>query len=554
MTFENLHLAAARGTQAAPLPAYLREPYDALHVPPSGARGTEATATASRPAGPAPAAAAAPAWQPAVAIDSFDVFDTLIARRCIEPRAVFAEVERRSGLAGFAAWRELAERTVQQGEYTLADIYAELARLASLSDAAAQALLGTELQVELENVVPIADHIAELHEGSLLISDMYLPDEAIRLLLGAAGVSPALPLLRSAHGKRSGRVWQELARSGLRCVHLGDNPESDVAQAAAAGMRPRLTRVAQPTPTERQIAAAGCPRLSESLRATRLATRRGALPAGLHRLQVEFNLPLLVVAALVLHGHLVGQEGGRVLFASRDARYLHAIFDAVAAASGQAGPQTRYWHTSRIARTRADADYLAYCRELIGDEALLVDLCGTGASLARLRALLGLAPEQTPVFLCQRVDEPRLQAELTARYGLEQLPEPTALWSNRDLIGNEVLELLNYVPEGMTVGTARVAGGHVPLRDDLEFGAAQLAQVREQARFASDFAAQLQFALAPEAFDEVRAEAPRLIGVFAGIVPGLRAEFEVLLAEWLGPHRECDARVADRLGRAPGRD
>jgi FkbM family methyltransferase len=499
---------------------------------------------------PAEPAAPAAAWTPAATIDSFDVFDTLIARRCIDAKAVFAEVERRSGLAGFAAWREQSERAVEQGEYTLADIYGELARRASLPAEAAQGLLAMELQVELENVVPIADHLDELREGSLLISDMYLPDEAIRLLLGAAGVSPALPLLRSAHGKRSGRVWQELSRAGLRCSHLGDNPESDLARPAAAGMRPRLTKIAQPTPTERQIAMAGCPRLAESLRAARLMTRRGSLPAGLHRLQVELNLPLLTIAALVLHAHLAGQDGAHVMFAARDARYFHAVFDAVSAAAGPVGPKTSYWHTSRIARTRGDADYLAYCRQLIGEEALLVDLCGTGASLARLRQLLGMSDEQAPVFMCQRVDEPQLSGALAARYGLAQLAEPTALWSNRDLVGNEVLELLNYVPEGMTLGVARVAGGFVPLRDELEFDAQQLAQVREQARLAAEFAANLRGALVPAVFDEVRGETPRLIAALSAVVPGLRTEIEALLAAWLGAHREREAAVAPQLGRA----
>jgi FkbM family methyltransferase len=494
-------------------------------------------------------AATAPALRPAT-IRTFDVFDTLIARRCIAAKAVFAEVEQRSGLQGFAALREQSERAVEQGEYTLPDIYAEFARRGGISDEIAQQLQAMELQVELENVVPIADHIAELDASSVLVSDMYLPDEVIRLLLSAAGVSPALPLLRSAHGKRSGRVWQEFARAGMRCIHLGDNAQSDRAQPIAAGMSARLTKIAQPTPTESKIAQAGCPHLAQSLRAARLMTRCGALPAHLHRLHAELNLPLLTVAALTLHSQLNGRTDQRVLFASRDARYLHSIFDAVAAASGSAGPQTFYWHTSRIARTRGDSTYLAYCRELIGDNALVVDLCGTGASLERLRMLLRLPAECMEVFLCQRIDAPVLRDTLVARYGLAQLNEPASLWSTRDLVGNEVLELLNYVPEGMTLGVAAVPGGFVPLREELEFEGPQLDQVQEQARMATEFAANLRGALVPAAFEEVRAATPALVAAFGAIVPGLRAEIDLLKTSWLGMHRDRETGVSARLGSA----
>ena len=58
---------------------------------------------------------------------TFDIFDTLIARRCIDPALVFEIVERKVGRPGFARARRQAEKVVSERDYTLDDIYAELA-------------------------------------------------------------------------------------------------------------------------------------------------------------------------------------------------------------------------------------------------------------------------------------------------------------------------------------------------------------------------------------------------------------------------------------------
>ena len=70
---------------------------------------------------------AAPSLPQRHLLRSFDVFDTLIARRCIEPRRVFDKLEAQLGMPGFAAARIAAEQAVATGAYTLMDIYAELA-------------------------------------------------------------------------------------------------------------------------------------------------------------------------------------------------------------------------------------------------------------------------------------------------------------------------------------------------------------------------------------------------------------------------------------------
>lgn len=479
---------------------------------------------------------------------SFDIFDTLIARRCIRPEAVFVEVERRSGQAGFMATRLWAERTVAEQEYQLADIHALIAQALRLDAAQAQALMQMEIDVELENVVPVADAIAQVQDDSLLITDMYLPEPVIRGLLARAGLPGHLALLRSAAGKRSGRVWAALAQAGTALRHLGDNPVADVQQPQAHGMQAVLTTQTLPTPTEAALVTAGLPRLAEALRVARLGTPRGALPDDLVRLQSELNLPVLMVSAL----HLLATAGElpqlRLLFSARDARYLQAVYDALAAVLPGRHPSSHYWYSSRLARTSGDAAYHAYCRELIGPAAWLVDLCGTGASVIALRQRLGLAPEQAQLFVCEFIDSPDQIGALMQRYGLSDWQPPAALWTDKTLVPNEVLELLNYVPEGMVSGVRPVPGGVVPVREAMDYPAATLAGVRAQCDYIHAFVRQLASADGAALLEEFQRAGAQARPAISAVAGALMPQMSRVLAAWLPGHRQAEQALRARLG------
>ncbi|KQW41108.1 MULTISPECIES: FkbM family methyltransferase [unclassified Roseateles] len=479
---------------------------------------------------------------------SFDIFDTLIARRCIRPEGVFAEVERRSGHAGFTAARLWAERTVAEQEYQLADIHALVAQALRLDAAQAQALMQLEVDVELANVVPVADAIAQVQDDSLLITDMYLPEPVIRQLLGRAGLPGHLTLLRSAAGKRSGKVWAALKSGGEALSHLGDNPTADVQQPQAHGMQARLTTQALPTPTEAALLAAGLPRLAETLRVARLGTARGALPDDLVRLQSELNLPVLMVSAL----HLLATAGElpqlRLLFSARDARYLQTVYDALAAVLPGRHPSSHYWYSSRLARTSGDAGYHAYCKELIGPAAWLVDLCGTGASVLALRERLGLSPEQAQLFVCEFIDSPEQIQSLMQRYGLRDWQPPAALWTDKILVPNEVLELLNYVPEGMVSGVRAVPGGVVPVREPMAYAPATLVGVQAQRDYIHAFVQHFARADGAALLEEFQRAGPQACASLSGVAAALMPQMSRVMAAWLPDHRRAEQALMARLG------
>ncbi|MGQ3055127.1 MAG: hypothetical protein ACT6S0_25335, partial [Roseateles sp.] len=365
------------------------------------------------------------------------------------------------------------------------------------------------------------------------------------------GLPGHLTLLRSAHGKRSGKVWAALAQSGHRLLHLGDNPRADVEQPRAANMQAELTLQTQPTPTEAALLTAGLPLLAQVLREARLATPRGGLGNELLRLQTELNLPVLAASAL----HLLATAGDlpqlRLLFSARDARYLQAVYDALASGLPGGHPSSHYWHSSRLARTGGAADYLAYCRELIGPAAWLIDLCGTGASVLALRERLGIEPERALLFVCEFIDSPQQIAGLMQRYGLKDWQPPAALWTDRTLVPNEVLELLNYVPEGMVRGVKAVPGGFVPLREPMEFSPEVLAGVRAQQDFVHAYASHLAGAARSAGAPLLREFAehgPQACAAIGSAAQGLMPEVSALVAAWLPGHRLAEHELAARLG------
>jgi FMN phosphatase YigB (HAD superfamily) len=478
-------------------------------------------------------------------VPTHDVFDTLIARRCIEPANVFAEMEARAGRPGLAQARRRAEQAVAGRAYTLDDIHRQLAMDLQLGEAESAQLRALELAVELDNVVPIADELARLGPESVLVSDMYLPEAHIRALLQRAGAPHRLPLVLTSAGKYEGTVWTAFADHGRQCLHVGDNRHADVDQAARHGMRGRHTRLHAPNATETALRAAGLEQTARLLRGARLATPSGALPAWNAALQAQINLPVLLFSAVMLALHMRGAGLQRALFSSRDGRNLHAVFDAVLPALQLPQLQSMYWYSSRKARLSGDADYLAYCREVGGAGAILVDLCGTGVSLARLLQWLGdaAAPQ---VMVCQYVDDPLLAARAARACGL-QAPaglQLLQLMNTRHSFSNEVLEFLNFVPEGMVVGVMRVAGTWLPQRHHLEFDAGITAVVQQQQAYLMGLVAQLESAGIARAAGEWAAQPGLLLGALRQALPALQGELQLMNQFFRPEHHGAEATLA----------
>jgi predicted HAD superfamily hydrolase len=204
---------------------------------------------------------------------SFDVFDTLIARQCVEPRRVLAILESRAGLPGLAATRLAADRSLggRGRPWSLHDIWNEVGRVLNLDSATNDRLCELEIQIEHEEVIPITENLALVQDGDLLVSDTYLPAEIVQSLLRKAGLEKTVTIVVSNDGKFQGWIWPKLLEKCAIHEHFGDNPHSDGKTPTQAGIKAIIYTGAKRTKIEHFLAEHGWEPLGNLIREVRLA-------------------------------------------------------------------------------------------------------------------------------------------------------------------------------------------------------------------------------------------------------------------------------------------
>lgn len=395
-------------------------------------------------------------------VRSFDMFDTLVARRCITPERVFALLEQRSGLQNFAAARIAAERALTGTVHGLADIYANLCKRHDLPTDTGDALMRMEIALEREMLFPVAEICALFRAGDIVVSDMYMPADFLTSILRETCFLQPARLYLSTNGKRSGAAWPEIAKDYIILEHYGDNPQSDIASAQQAGIPTRHVTLTAVSPMETALDRAGFGPLAELAREARL---RGHHPSPALRnaqmLQTQLNFPLLFLSTLALLREANARGWKKILFSGRDCYLWNSLYQQLYPIMDDA-PQAEYFYTSRIARMRPSADYLAYFEAMrAGEPVAIVDLAGTGWSLLRL--IEHAKPGKTDIFLIHQLERESLketyQTYAPTRGGIE----PIAI-IRREAVSdeNEVLEELNRAPHAMVTDMRATKNGFRP--------------------------------------------------------------------------------------------
>ena len=214
---------------------------------------------------------------------SFDIFDTLISRKVLDPIGIFYYVKEKMRESKFqysqylidnfpdirknaeANVREYYNRTINERndnrcEIQFIEIYERIQNLYNLTDEARDYLIEKEVEAEIENVLPLDENIKklkELHNSGnevILISDMYLPETVIKKMLKKAD-----PLLETLDLYLSSTLGYQKSRKTLylevyknyginynfkKWVHFGDNIRSDINMAKKLNIEPhRIQRL-----------------------------------------------------------------------------------------------------------------------------------------------------------------------------------------------------------------------------------------------------------------------------------------------------------------------
>lgn len=172
---------------------------------------------------------------------SFDLFDTLIMRKVLEPTDIFAIVEeklkcKKIQVADFKKKRRTAE--IQFHNPKISQIYDRLKELTKMNEEEKMIAMETEIQCEKQCLVPrvamveIMNYAIENGKKVNIISDMYLPASVLEPFLKKMGIEGYQKLYVSCDygaGKGSG-IFKIYRRDvgDVKCLHIGDNINSDV--------------------------------------------------------------------------------------------------------------------------------------------------------------------------------------------------------------------------------------------------------------------------------------------------------------------------------------
>ncbi len=390
---------------------------------------------------------------------SFDIFDTLLARRCVRPHDIFRFVEAKAEYRGFTEMRIAAEAELyKKGEYGLDDIYGELIVSFGLTDVDASRLKALELAEEYDNLVPIRQHIVEVQPGDLLISDMYLPKSFITRLVREKCKLHFNPIFVSSHGKQTGHVWRALTKALQLLEHTGNSQHADVTMPDRFGVKTRHTTAWQMTPNEALVELLGYRGLAQAVRTARLALwSPHSDEQMLGCAQIDVNFPFLFLTALHLINLATINGWERLLFSSRDCFLLSLIFRRIINRLNLQIEST-YFFTSRVARVTPTGSYLKYFSDLCGTRrSVVVDLCGTGWSLTRLFEIAGKPGME--MFLVHHMRTPDILDHYREIVDISHEPIATSITKSGH---NGVLEALNATDHPMVIDVIEVDNVFVP--------------------------------------------------------------------------------------------
>lgn len=332
---------------------------------------------------------------------SWDIFDTLIARRCIFPHNVFRIMEQVTKIEGFTNLRTHAESIAAQtvNNYRFNDIYNSMMKIANLTLEMIERLKKLEIDVELDQAIPIKENLNQVKSGDVLISDMYLPDEVIQKLLDKVGLTVPVELLITSGGKARGGVFNQFKKQGVYLFHTGDNEVADVQNPKFFGFDSAHTTLSSLNEIESQLLNIDF-EFTAYLREMRLKNPFTNAERMKKRYWTMFVINVAILTIFIqLIDKLQKEQGFEYLgFCGRDTYYMYQLYKKFKSDKNEPLPPCDYLYYSRKLVNDCGEDMKKYVSSRIKNrKALLIDIFGSGAHLTKLKRLL---KENVSVMIC----------------------------------------------------------------------------------------------------------------------------------------------------------
>lgn len=300
---------------------------------------------------------------------SFDLFDTVLFRPFSKTDEIFRLVGNELNVLNFYTIRREAESDIRNRrqqetgsrEVSIEDIYSEIEKRTGIS---AEKGINTEIAIEKQFLYlnPYMEYVIRTLKSNgkriVFLSDMYLHEAQIREMLRELGLDAAEKVFVSCdygESKRGGGLYHCLLRyvgdSAESIIHVGDNVEADIEQAAGCGIDsyyyPNVNKIYG------QFRTSEIPGIIGN-------AYRGVVNAYLHngssRYDVYYELGFIYGGFFAMgyanHIHKYAREHGveKVLFVARDGYVLKQIYDSLYPEEG-----SDYILSSRILNTKLTA-------------------------------------------------------------------------------------------------------------------------------------------------------------------------------------------------------
>ena len=304
-------------------------------------------------------------------MNSFDVFDTLLARRHITSDPIWHQIEREYNIPGYV----IARKAADTGGRILSEIYDQLVLQGLITQEQHAKIMRREIEIEIDICFPVQVNLDRVAHGDILISDMYLPASAILQLVRSVGLDKQVTLYQSNGDKSQGTVWPKFQGQHLG-IHLGDHPNSDYASPNAAGILGEHYNPATGLNTvEQELFNSGLANVGLMSREIRLRNNPVTPLRPYFNVACNLNLPwLFVISELIYRSH----QDRNIVFLGRDCQLLHKIYTAYYDVA-------YYLPFSRKVAYDQPQDAVNYLKVHSPENPLYVDISSTGGTWAHLQ-------------------------------------------------------------------------------------------------------------------------------------------------------------------------
>lgn len=338
---------------------------------------------------------------------SFDIFDTLITRPLLIPDTAFEivnlKIEKDLRIkVPYTRLRKKAEFKVRAGnnfigDCSIDDIYEVFQKLTRLKKVDSERIKEIEIENEIDLCLPRKDMIESFYyakskkKSVFLISDTYLRKQDIERILSKCGVQgwDGL-LLSSALNKRkdTGELWDyyKCSLDGSRCLHIGDNGNSDVQLPSSRGLKTYYAPSGMHIFSSTNLGKRVCEGFDEGVRGWdsvvlgTMVSKEFNSPFALHDTGWELTInnlkrmgyvifgPLFLTFITWLVRNLRKDNVDYILFLAREGYYLKKLYDRFTGCLERKGiPRVKIESAYFLASRRATSVASVSCEEDIQD-------------------------------------------------------------------------------------------------------------------------------------------------------------------------------------------